>query len=253
MVFTISSLSKGTTMDALVGGANAILLLFTLLSLAGAGAIAWIATRKGRRSIARMVLGAAAILGAAYSGGVIAASASSTEQTLPAGETKWFCGFYLDCHLGMSVDRTETVTSVQTAAGPVNANGVFYIVSLRLHNSAKNPSIDMTLYQPVATIVDAAGRKYPRATAVETSVGGTESRSAPLPRIAKVGHQPMFATIVFDLPADVQQPRLLVTEGWVVDRMIELALINDENSIFHQKSLLALNGSTQRTALQFAQ
>lgn len=240
-------------MDALAGGANAILMLFTLLSLAGAGVIAWIATRKGRRSIARAMLGAAAILGAAYAGGVIAASASSTEQTLPPGDTKWFCGFYLDCHLGMSVDRTETVTSVQTAAGPINANGAFYIVSLRLHNSAKNPSIDMTLYQPVATIVDAGGRKYSRAAAIETAVTGNESRPAPLPRVAKVTHQPMLATIVFDLPTDIQQPRLLVTEGWVVDRIIELALISDENSIFHQKTLLALNGSTQHTALQSAQ
>ena len=61
-------------------------------------------------------------------------------------------------------------------------------------------------------------------------------------------HTPIDATIVFDLPANIQQPRLQISEGWIVDRILELGLINDENSIFHKRSFFALDGTLGRTA-----
>jgi len=235
-------------MNALVGGANAILLLLVAMAIITACAIAFIASRRRRSAVARTILSGAAILAASYGAGVIAASASSREQTLAAGETKWFCGFYLDCHLGMSVERTETSTSIATSNGSMQAKGVFHIVTLQLHNSAKNPNIDMTLYRPVAKVVDASGREYSRSAVAEAAFAGSESRPGPLPSEAKVTHEETLATMVFDLPSDIQQPRLLMTEGWIVDRVIELGLINDENSLFHKKTLLSLESAPRRTA-----
>jgi hypothetical protein len=227
-------------MGTLVGGGNAILLLLTGMAIASALVIAFLASRRHKRAVARSFLGGAAILAVAYASGVIAASAVSTEKTLAPGETKWFCGFYIDCHLGLSVDRSEVLNELAGPNGPVRAEGRFHVLTLGLHNSAVNPGLDMLLYRPNARIVDALGRTYSRSAEREAAIASS-GRPGVLGEETKVPHEPLKATIVFDLPANVQAPRLIVTEGWIVNRAIELGLINDENSIFHQRTYQALS------------
>lgn len=234
-------------MGKLVGGGNAILLLLTLMAIGGAAIIAFLAYRRHNPNVMRTFAGGAAIIALAYGGGVIAASAASNEQIVEPGDTKWFCGFYLDCHLGMSVERSEKLAALPTASGTVKPAGSFQVLTLRLHNSAKNPNIDMLLYRPDARIIDALGNEYTRSAAGEAALVGS-TRPAAIGAETKVTHTPVDATIVFDLPANIQQPRLQVSEGWIVDRIIELGLINDENSIFHKRSFFALDGTLGRTA-----
>ena len=234
-------------MGKLVGGGNAILLLLTIMAIGGAAIIAFIAYRRNNPGVTRTFLGGAAILALAYAGGVIAASAASTEQTIETGDIKWFCGFYLDCHLGMSVERTEKLAELPTANGVVKPAGAFHVLTLRLHNSAKNPNIDMLLYRPDAKVIDALGNEYRRSAAGEAVVADGV-RPGALGVETKVTHTPVNATIVFDLPANIQQPRLQVSEGWVVDRILELGLIDDENSIFHRRSYFSIDKSLDRTA-----
>ena len=152
----------------------------------------------------------------------------------------------------MSVERTEKLETLQTPAGSLKAKGRFHIVTLRLHNSAKNPNIDMLLYRPDARIVDPSGHKYQRSAEAESLLDGT-SRPGALATETRVSHEPVDATVVFDLPANIQQPRLMVTEGWIVDRIIEFGLIADENSIFHRRALFAIDESASRTASGTAQ
>ena len=237
----------GCVMDKLVGGGNAILLLLTIMAIGGAAIIAFVAYRRNNPSVMRTFVGGAAILALAYSGGVIAASAASTERTIETGDIRWFCGFYLDCHLGMSVERTEKLAALPGANGPVKPAGAFHVLTLRLHNSAKNPNIDMLLYRPDARIIDALGNEYRRSTAGEAALGNG-ARPGSLGVETKVTHNPVDATIVFDLPANIQQPRLQVSEGWMVDRILELGLIDDENSIFHRRSYFSIDKSPDRTA-----
>jgi hypothetical protein len=116
------------------------------------------------------------------------------------------------------------------------------VLTLGLHNSAVNPNLDMLLYRPNARIVDAGGRTYSRSREAENALLATD-RPPVLGEETKVSHSPLKATIVFDLPANVQGPRLIITEGWLVNRAIELGLINDENSIFHQRTYQALSPS----------
>ncbi len=236
-------------MAQLVGGGNAILLLLTAMAIGGAAIIAFLAYRSHSPGVMRTFIGGAAILGLAYFGGVIAASAASNEQTLQIGDVKWFCGFYLDCHLGMSVESSRRIAALPTSAGEVKATGIFHVLKVKLHNSAKNPNIDMLLYRPDAKVVDALGNEYSRSTAGEAAIAGS-GRPAVLGAETKVTHTPVIATLVFDLPANVQQPRLRVSEGWIVDRVIELGLINDENSIFHKRSFFSIDGSSGMTASQ---
>ncbi|MEO8192358.1 MAG: hypothetical protein ABI681_00815 [Gemmatimonadales bacterium] len=236
-------------MEALVGGGNAILLLLTGMAVVGALLIAFIAFRRDQPRVARTFLGGGTIIALLYAGGVIAASAGSSEKILARGETKWFCGFYLDCHLGMSVESAEKVAELPAAGGSaVKPTGVFHVVTLQLHNNAKNPRIDMLLYEPEFRIVDALGNEYARSAAAEAALATGAQRPGPLGPETKVTHQPIQATIAFDLPANVQRPRLLVSEGWILDRVIERGLINDENSILHKRTLLALDDSLDRTA-----
>jgi hypothetical protein len=231
-------------MDALVGGGNAILLLLTVFTVIVASVVAFLAYRRNNRRLVRIVAGFVGLIVIGYGALLLIASATSSERTLTQGDVKWFCGFYLDCHLGLSVDGVETATSITSPAGPVTASGMFHNVQLRLHNSARNPAVNMTLYEPVAHVVDASGHEYPRATVAEHALASTSTSVKPLPREMRVTHEPAYATLVFDLPTDVQEPRLLITDGWVIDRALEFVLINDENSIFHPKTLLALEEGT---------
>lgn len=232
---------------ALVGGGNAILLLLTGLAVAGALGVAFIASRRRKARTAKSFATGAAIIAALYAGGVIAASGASKEETLAPGDTKWFCGFYLDCHLGLSIARTEVLNEIASPQGAVKPSGKFHVLTLRLHNSAKNPSLDMLLYKPDARIVDAGGMRYVRNATAEAAISGG-TRPAAFGEETRVSHEPVHATIVFDLPLNVQQPRLLVSEGWIVGKLIELGLINDENSIFHKRIYLALDGTSGTTA-----
>jgi hypothetical protein len=232
----------------LVGGTNAILLLLTAMTVGGALLIAIISWRHHNPRVARTFAGGAALVGVAYLAGVLVASAGSQEQTIAQGDTKWFCGFYLDCHLGMSVEGADRVTSIPSASGTLNARGSFHIITVKLENSAKNPNVDMLLYRPVAKVVDASGNEYTRSAAAEAALG--TSRAPVLGAETKVKHEPVMATMVFDLPANIQQPRLLVSEGWIVDRIIELGLIDDENSIFHKRELFAIDGNTRTASRQ---
>jgi hypothetical protein len=45
---------------------------------------------------------------------------------------------------------------------------------------------------------------------------------------------------VFDLPSDIRNPSLLITEGPWMGRLIELFLIGDEDSLFHKKTRFRL-------------
>lgn len=232
----------------MVGGTNAILLLLTALTVGGALLIAFISWRRHRPKIAQTFAGGAALVTVAYIAGVLVASAGSHEQTIAQGETKWFCGFYLDCHLGMSVEGADQVSTLPTRSGALTAKGAFHIITLELKNSARNPNVDMLLYKPVAKIVDASGTEYTRSTAAEAALDAT--RPPTLGLETKVQHEPVRATLVFDLPANIQQPRLMVSEGWIVDRIIELGLIDDENSIFHKREFFSIDGTTRTASRQ---
>lgn len=51
---------------------------------------------------------------------------------LAPGQIKRFCGVYLDCHLGVSVDEVRAASSVGDPGRTVMAKGKFQIVTLRL-------------------------------------------------------------------------------------------------------------------------
>jgi hypothetical protein len=203
------------------------------LALLGVAGIAW-RVRKGR-----LALGALAVvagLAGSYLALLVTVSLAAPRRILPEGETKRFCGFYLDCHLGVSVDQVRTTKSVGEASRAVNARGTFHIVTVRVSSNAR--AATLTPYGLVARVIDERGRPYRRDLAAERALLG-EAADQPLEEALAAGDS-YTRTLVFDLPADASHPALSVTEQGLPDEWIEKLLIGDEDSLLHPPTLLAL-------------
>ena len=190
---------------------------------------------KQKRDLLKAILIGAAIWIAAYLLVLISVSAFSHGQVLGLGAEKRFCGFYLDCHLAASVDRVDTARAIEARVPPqqLGADGAWWIVTVRVSSNARRARL--ALLQPHVTVVDDLGTEHPRAVAAERALGDTVSLER------KLGPGESLARrVVFDLPRGVRRPRLRFTEGYWIDRVIELFLIGDEDSLFHGRRAFAL-------------
>lgn len=207
------------------------ILAFTILGLLAAAIASVVLVRRGRAPLARSIaLVAAAWLGA-YVTVLVITSLASRERTLALGETKRFCGFYLDCHMGVAVERVDTVSSI----GGVRAGGTFYVVTLRVSSDARR--VPLRLEQPKIAIVDREGFRHERSPDAEHALG--RGQLLELERPVEAGHS-FTRAVVIDVPHDVRDPRLHVTMGGPLDRTVELALIGDEDALLHAPTMHAL-------------
>jgi hypothetical protein len=62
-------------------------------------------------------------------------------------------------------------------------------------------------------------------------------------------NSPFTTPIVFDLPTNVRDPKLLVTDTPGVDRAIEGLLIGDEDSFLHKRTYHALTAGSATVAV----
>ncbi len=222
-------------METLQGGANAF------LAMLAAGAVALLAfgslwaRRAGRPDPARLlgVLGGA--VPAAYLGLLLVASLTSREQDLGLNQEKDFCGFYLDCHLSLSV---VNVAKIKTPSG------VRHVITVKFRNNARprtetERAFTLKPYHPVAVIVDDEGRTYERSADAEQLLVANRGGGSPFVQPVRAGNS-YTADLVFDLPADVRDPRLFVTEGFWLKRALELFLIGDEDSLLHKRTTFRL-------------
>ena len=211
------------------------LLALTVLGLAGAAIAVAVAMLRGRtRAVRAVVLLSTAWLGA-YATLLIVTSLTSRERTLALGETKRFCGFYLDCHMGVAVERVDTTASIGEGADAIRAGGTFYVVTLRVSSDARR--VPLHLEQPRVVIVDAEGFRHERSLDAERRL--ERARLAELEQPLDAGAS-FTRAIVIDVPHGVRDPRLHVSMGGPLDRAAELALIGDEDAILHARTLHAL-------------
>jgi hypothetical protein len=163
---------------------------------------------------------------AAYGALLLGTSLGSRERILARGETLRFCGFYLDCHLGLTVEGVDRRDTLQG----VRARGEFYVVRLRVSSDARRATLRPT--PPVFAVVDADGTHYPPAEHLDTG----PRRMPPLP--AGGSHT---MEVVFDLPREIREPRLRVRSTRGIERFLEAVLVGDDDSILHRPAVLALN------------
>src|SRR5688500_5008994 len=211
------------------------LLALTALGLLAAGVACVILIRRRRAAAAQTIaLVTAAWLGA-YATVLIVTSLASRERTLALGETKRFCGFYLDCHMGVAVERVDTTSSIGVGDDALRAGGVFYIITLRISSNARR--VPLNLERPRAVVVDAEGFHHERSLEAEEKL--ERSLLAELDQPVQAGAS-FRRAIVIDVPHDVREPRLHVAVGGRWDRTVELALIGDDDALLHARTLHAL-------------
>ena len=188
-----------------------------------------------RRQWLRYVLTALAVLVIGYGVLLLAFSLFSREHTLATGEEKYFCE--LDCHLAYSVQRVERVKTI----GNATANGEFYVVTLRSRFDASTTApwrprdVPLTPDPLGFAVVGGQGRQVEGSAAGqaawEAQHGLQKSLMDPL-----LPGEARETTMVFDVPPDVQSPRLLAQFAVFPTQV----LIGDENSVLHRKTYFRL-------------
>lgn len=159
----------------------------------------------------------------------------SQEQTLKFNDPKEFCGFYLDCHMHAAVTGVRKEKQV----GDLLAQNEFYIVNLKIFSDAKRATL--RLIETKAEAHDEGGRVYSRRDEVEKLLP-----TASVSHNQDVSNGASFEKeIVFDITEPAKNVRLLVTEGYGIDKVIESIVIGDEDSVFHKPVYFSLENSEQ--------
>lgn len=190
------------------------------------------ATRQPR--VAGWLLAALVLVGGTYASLLLGFSLLSREKTLAPGEWKYFCE--IDCHLAYSVVSVTTAKTLGPAATPTTARGTFYVLTLKTWFDERTIApwrprdLPLTPGGRQLALLDEQGRVF--------GLSGEGQRAlAPLPEAATPLTQPLkpgesyTTTLIFDLPDDARQPRLLFTTVGPPTYF----LIGHENSFFHKK------------------
>lgn len=218
-----------------------LMLLLTVGGLIAAAFLLIIASVGQKAWLAKFTLGAVAVWFAFYAVMLVGFSLTSTEQVLGQGEAKEYCGFYLDCHMHMVVTGVRTAKQI----GDRTTKGEFQIVNVKVFSDAKNPAIDFRLLEPKARIVLPGGEKLERDLDAEKLLPragislGSDIR----------GRETIEKEIVFDVPPSASDAKLLITEGYGIDKVIERFLIGDEDSLFHAQTFFKLQEQTNTAGL----
>lgn len=188
-----------------------------------------IASGRPRRAFTSLAIGVG--IGLLYVTALVVVSLRSRREVLAVGVEKRFCGFYLDCHLSAAVERVDTSARI----GNASARGRFWIVSVRLANSARRVPLQFEGLRLRVLLPD--GRWFLRDVAAGQALGDSADDLVSRPfgpggiRVVRV---------VFDLPRNATAPLLSAKEGVPPDTGIEGLLLGDEDSALHQPVLLAL-------------
>ena len=135
-----------------------ILILMTICGLVIAAILLIFARATKKSWLETFVLGGIATWMSGYIILLFIGSFFSVERTLAFNEPKQYCGFYLDCHMHTAVTHTRTERTI----GNRTANGIFYVVNVKVFSDAKNPNIALHLIEPKARVVLANGDKIER-------------------------------------------------------------------------------------------
>jgi hypothetical protein len=207
-------------------------MLMTIGGMVTAVVLLVIAVITKKKWLRNFVFGGVAVWFVFYAAMLLGFSLTSTEKVLAAGQPKEYCGFYLDCHMHTEVTKVRTERTIGDRA----AKGMFYIVNVKVFSDAKNPNVALHLIEPKARVVLANGDKVERDEAAEAKLPTANIR---LDR--EIHNNEMIEKeIVFDLPTVTDGPKLLITEGYGIDKTIEHVLVGDEDSIFHAQTYFEL-------------
>jgi hypothetical protein len=192
---------------------NTLFLLGSVLAVGSLVIAATFLAITGARSRARFAALAAVSWIAAYALLFVASALLSKEEVLRAGDTKYFCGFFLDCHIGVSIEGTSDTGH--------------HVIRLRFSSSARRATLSP--YDVQVEVIGSDGGRY---------AARPDGRSE-LERAIGPG-QSYTVDVTYDAPPGVRAERVLVSQGAGIDRILDGLVIGNENSFLHKRTWLAI-------------
>jgi hypothetical protein len=185
----------------------------------------------------RLAVVAMAALTAMYLAVLLVFSFSSRDRVLARGEEKYFCE--IDCHLAYSITDVRETKTLGEGANAVTAVGMFRVITIktRFDENTITPTRGNAPLRPnsrVLTLITEDGQEHSPSSAGQAAL---TSQIAGIPITDPLRPGENYTTVVvFDVPADVKTPTLLIQEGNFLTRLI----IGHENSLFHRKTRFQL-------------
>jgi hypothetical protein len=194
----------------------------------------------------RVALASAACLLVIYLGLMLVFSFTSREKRLARGEEKHFCE--IDCHLAYAVTDVQKTKTLGSPANQISAKGIFYLVTIRTRFDEKTISstrVDapLTPNSRVVMITDGRGASYSPSIEATKALESTQSSGTPIETPLRPAES-YTTTFVFDLPENVENLALSMTEGEFATHFI----IGHENSPLHKKVLFQLDETPKQVA-----
>jgi len=175
----------------------------------------------------------AAIIGI-YLGAMLIFSFAGSEKVLARGQEKHFCE--IDCHLAYSVTDVRQTKTLGDAPHQVTAAGTFRVITIQTRFDETTIGRNRgngQLYpnSRVAAVVDESGKEYLPSPSGQSALESSQQAGTSIATPLRPG-EAYTTTFVFDLPADVHSPTLLVHE----DELVTAFVIGHENSLLHKKT-----------------
>lgn len=218
-----------------------VLLFLGSVTLIGVGFVVLLYGAVRRSSFfAKLGAGTALTVGIGYFlllGGV---SFASSEKILPPGGEKYFCE--IDCHMAYSIVGVQSAAALGPEKQQIAAHGKFEIVRLKtwFDESTISPrrgNGPLTPNRRRVQLVDDRGRSFLPSPEGEIAYTRINGPSIPLTQPVRPGES-YTTDLVFDVPSDARELRLLITEDDPETRFV----IGHENSLLHKKIYLSLDG-----------
>lgn len=213
-------------------GALALLGTGFLLLVVGLALGYSIVRQKG--GLRKFALLAIVLIAGLYLAMLLIFSFASKEKLLARGEEKHFCE--IDCHLAYSITDVQETKTLGEAPNQVTAAGTFRVVTVKTRfdetTIGRNRG-DGLLYpnSRVVTVSDENGKEYFPSTLAQSVLEKSQAAGTAM-TIPLRPSETYSTTLVFDLPADIKTPTLLIHEGESLTHFV----IGHENSFLHKKT-----------------
>ncbi len=203
-----------------------------LLLLTSTGILFLTATRRWK--LARRFVQGGVVVAGIYLATLLVFSFASREYLLGLNDAKYFCE--VDCHLAYSVVDVVKMAELGAPSTKQHARGTFYVATVKTWFdektiSARRGNGPLTPNPREVLVIDDAGRRYGVSSEGQRTLEVSGTKSTPFTQPLRPGES-YTTTLVFDLPSDIVNPRLFITESDSVTRL----LIGHENSFFHKKA-----------------
>jgi hypothetical protein len=179
-----------------------------------------------------------------YLATLLAYSLTSHEQVANLHQEKYFCE--VDCHLAYSVINVARTKTLGHPPHQSTAQGVYYVVTLKTRfdeNTISNrrpKDMPLTPNPRTVAVLDSEGRRFDPSPEGLSALASAEGEQVPLTQPLRPGES-YTTKLVFDLPPDVTDPRLLITEAVWPTHLV----IGHENSFFHKKTSFRLESQAK--------